>query len=690
MDHTPRRILLRVLLSLAVAVALAEAAEETLKFAFPHIPHLWAYLLHFGLIAGAAAVLVARGPVRVLREALARRAEAEARYRTLFEESPVPCCLTRREGDAPVVADANRAFCEAVGLPKDRIVGRPLAEFYDEESRRALLEGGGYARALEGRFREELRTLVGADGREVPTVLRARPVRTAEGEAWGTLAVFVDLTERLRTRETLARLHAAVENAGEMVIVTDAAGRIAYVNPAFERITGWTEDEALGRRVEDLVRSGEHPAAFYAEFEETLRRGETWTGAFVNRRKDGTPFEVDATVSPIRDAEGRITGYVGIQRDITRERQMERALDQARRLETLGQLAGAVAHDFNNYLTVILGQAEMAGIQGDLPPSARDRLDRIREAAEGAAGLAAQLLAFGRREKAEPRVVDLVEVVRGHEKMVRKLVGEGIRVELRLGGGEVPVRLDPTRFAQVLLNLAANARDAMPDGGTLWIRAGRDGDHAVLEVEDTGVGMDEATRARAFEPFFTTKAGKGTGLGLATVYGIVTQAGGTIEVKSAPGRGCRFAIRLPLADGAASAGPRPARAPSAARGRGLTVLVVDDEPQVGRAVADALAALGYRPLRAEGPGEALLLAEREGWRIDALVTDVRMPLMDGPALARRLREQAPGLPVVFVSGHAAGIELPEDAVFVGKPFRTADLGRALDRVLAPALGKAAN
>ncbi|NOY46059.1 MAG: PAS domain S-box protein [Deltaproteobacteria bacterium] len=679
---------LRLAVVLAVAVVLAEIAEEGFELVWPETSPFVSQGIHILFVAAAVGVLVETGVVRRLRRALAQQQEAESRYRLLFDESPVLCCLTRHDTGRPVVADANRAFCHAVGLDRSQVVGQFLDRFYDERSRRELLDRGGYQRALEGTFTEEPRTLVASDGRTIPTVLRARPLRDADGRVWGTLAVYVDLTERLRAEESLARLHAAVENAGEMILLTDPQGRITYVNPAFESASGWSREEAVGQTVVALLGPSEPLETDQETMWRTLAQGGTWKGSFVHRQKGGGRFEVEATISPIRGRGGRVKGYVAIERDVTRERRLERTLRRARRLETLGQLAGAVAHDFNNFLTVILGQAEILEAEPELPTGAKDRVDRIREAAEGAAALTSQLLAFGRRQPMHPQVVGLNDLVRSHQKMVRKLVGEAVRVKVVLDPSAGWVRVDPTRFAQVLLNLAANARDAMPGGGTLSIRTGRSQDEegpalAVLTVADTGIGMDEETRARIFEPFFTTKGpDRGTGLGLATVYGIVAQAGGCIEVETAPGQGARFEIRLPAVDEAAPelGGPEiPSR--DVPRGEGEKILLVDDDPAVGQVAAETLEGLGYRVVRADGPGEALLTAEQEGWEIDLLLTDVRMPLMDGVTLASRLSERMPGLAVVFMSGHTGGQDLKPGAMFVSKPFRSVDLARAVRRAL---------
>ncbi|GAB4257653.1 MAG: PAS domain-containing hybrid sensor histidine kinase/response regulator [Deferrisomatales bacterium] len=704
-DPAPLRV--RLVGTLLLCVVLAEAATEGFHRLFPTLSPAVETFLHSLLLVAVVFGVVHALVIRKLQQEVARREgiqarlaageqqarRSEARYRLLFEEAPVLCAVTRATEQGPVVEDCNRAFAVTLGFGREEILGRPLAAFYTEASRVAL-DAGGYQRALEGAFSEEERDLLAKDGRTVPTLLRARPLGEAEEGPAGTLAVYADLTAHKRAESERDRLAAAVEQAGEIVVLTDPEGRIVYVNPAFTRATGYRRQEALGRSVEGLLRTDAQPREHHERMWATIRRGAMWKGSFVNRRKDGSLFEVEATISPLADAAGAPTGYVAIQRDVTRERALEAQLRQSQKMETLGRLAGAVAHDFNNLLTVILGQTELLELEGLLVPRASGRLAGIRSAGERAAALTRQLLAFSRQQVTQPRVAVLNDLVRESEKLVRKLVGEAVRVEVVLDPEAGSVRVDPTQLGQVLLNLAANARDAMPQGGRLTLRTSQDpgngaGPLAVLSVEDTGAGMDAATRERAFEPFFTTKGpGEGTGLGLATVYGIVTQAGGRVDVDSAPGRGSRFRVLLPRVDAPeaqpADSGAEPA-AGALPSGGAETVLVVDDEPGVLEAVRGQLVSLGYRVLTAHGPGEALLLAEQAPEPIHLLLADVRMPLLDGTELARRVRGLRPEIRVLHMSGYA-----PELAAAGGgaapclvKPFSRGELARKVREALAP-------
>jgi two-component system cell cycle sensor histidine kinase/response regulator CckA len=389
-------------------------------------------------------------------------------------------------------------------------------------------------------------------------------------------------------------------------------------------------------------------------------------------------------------------------------RRSEEQLRQSQKMEAIGQLAGGVAHDFNNLLTAIVGYAELMTMRltsGD--PLLRD-VGEIRKAADRAAGLTRQLLAFGRKQLLAPKVVDLNAIVTHMENLLRRVIGEDIRLVSRLAPALRPVRVDPGRVEQVILNLAVNARDAMPDGGSLTVETENveiehAGDHdglqpgryVLLSVTDTGTGMDESVRSRVFEPFFTTKEqGKGTGLGLSTVYGIVRQSGGHVSVESEPGKGACFRVWLPQEQAAAGlAGGEPSAEPGRASTGSETVLVVEDEHTVRELARHVLELHGYRVLDAKDAFDALAVATAHPGRIDLLVTDIVMPGTSGPELAEQLKELRPELSVLFVSGytsHAAvqGRTLVSGSDFLQKPFTPADLARAVRAVLDQSLERA--
>ncbi len=366
--------------------------------------------------------------------------------------------------------------------------------------------------------------------------------------------------ERKRAETERASLAAAVEQTAEEIVITDAAGNIQYCNPSFERLTGYTRSEVIGRNPR-LLKSGKQDAQFYRDLWTTIVGGGIWTGGFTNRKKDGTIYHAEGTISPIHDASGNLTGFVSATRDVTDRLRLEDQLRHAQKMEGIGRLAGGVAHDFNNLLTVIAGYSGLLEekLGGDDP-----RLDyarQISKASEQAASLTKQLLTFSRKQIIKPKPLDLNVLVSGMQQLLQRLVGEDVVVSTALAQSLGMVRADADQMSQILINLAANARDAMPGGGRLKIRTANlapgempvvadaatlPGPVVLLAVSDSGVGMSYETRQNIFEPFFTTKErGRGTGLGLSTVYGIVKQNGGFIDVQSEPGQGATFTIYLP-------------------------------------------------------------------------------------------------------------------------------------------------
>jgi PAS domain S-box-containing protein len=358
------------------------------------------------------------------------------------------------------------------------------------------------------------------------------------------------------------RLRAAIEQAGEIVIITDPRGVIQYANPAFETVTGYSRGEALGRSA-GFLKSGEHDGEFYQRLWQTIGSGRSWQGTLVNRRKDGTPYFEDATISPVSEPGGRIVSYVAVKRDVTAQRQMEEQLRQAQKVESVGQLAGGVAHVFNNMLQVIISYVELSLGKVDAGQPLHTYLLEVDRAARRAAVLTGQLLSFARRQMVSPKVLDLNDEVAGAHTMIKRKVGEEIDLAWMPGHDLWKVKMDPVQLEQILSNLADNARDAMGGAGRLTMRTEKatfdeaycaahadcvPGDYVLLTVSDDGCGMDAETMVHLFEPFFTTKGqGKGTGLGLATVYGIVKQNNGHIEANSTPGKGTTFSVYLPRA-----------------------------------------------------------------------------------------------------------------------------------------------
>ncbi|HUT78678.1 MAG TPA: ATP-binding protein, partial [Polyangia bacterium] len=478
---------------------------------------------------------------------------------------------------------------------------------------------------------------------------------------------------------------------------------------------GFTVEESLSHTIDQILAPGSLEVALHALAEELAL--EAAGGAEPDRsrtlelehfRKDGSTTWLEVSLSFVRDEAGRPTGVLAVSRDISERRRAEaerhklaEQVGTSQRLEAVGHLAGGIAHDFNNLLTVIISYTGF-GVES-LPAGnpLRADLEEVYESAKRAANLTRQLLAFSRRQVLEPRILDLGGLVTGLGGILPRLLGEDIDLELRPAGEPCTIEADPGQIEQVIMNLAVNARDAMPTGGKLTIEttnvdlddesaSGQEavpaGEYVMLSVTDTGAGMDAETRERAFEPFFTTKdLGQGTGLGLSTAYGIVKQSGGGISVHSEPGRGTRFEIHLPRVSDRASGLAAAGTPPPVATGN-ETVLVAEDEPAIRALAARILTGLGYRVLAAGNGDEALAVAKRQKGRIDLLLTDVVMPGISGRQLADRLRAIRPGLRVLFMSGHTDNAIVHHGVLkpgthLIGKPFEAEQLARRIREVL---------
>jgi PAS domain S-box-containing protein len=496
------------------------------------------------------------------------------------------------------------------------------------------------------------------------------------------------------------RYRAAFEHAALGMCETDLAGRFLQVNPALCAFLGYGREELIGRRLSEVTDPDGGPDGFRAATALAGTRP-TARSEVRFRRRDGTAAWGNLTAAPVRHPDGAPAYWVSIIEDVTERRSLQAQLAESQRLESVGQLAGGVAHDFNNLLTAILGYLRLVADQLEEGHPARADLEEIDRAAQRASNLTGQLLAFARRRVVAPRVVDLNAVAAGLDRLLRRLITEDIELINVLSPDLGRTRIDPTQLEQVVVNLVLNARDAMPGGGRLTIETRNvtvsDGDrpghadvapgpYVQLAVSDTGHGMDEATRARVFEPFFTTKdRTKGTGLGLATAWGIVRQAGGHIWVHSEPGRGATFTVLLPRVEAAVEGGTdAPAEAP--ARSGSETVLLVEDERAVRDVLARGLRERGYRVLCAADGAEALDLARAHRASLRLLITDVVLPILNGRELAHRLAEELPGLSVLYISGYAEeavvhhGVVEPGVA-FLSKPFSAEELARRVRQLL---------
>ncbi len=518
--------------------------------------------------------------------------------------------------------------------------------------------------------------LVAADGTPVPVEMNAAVI-THDGKP-ADLVFVHDIALRKKFEAERAQLAMAIQQTTDAVIITDTKGAILYVNPAFERITGYARTEVMGKNP-NLLKSGRHDPELFKSMWTTLSTKQAWRGRLQNRKKDGSIFTCDTIITPTRDEDGSIVNYVSVQRDVTRELQMEEQYLQAQKMESIGRLAGGIAHDFNNIMTAILGFGSMVLDQLGENDPLRHAVEQIVSAGERATNLTRQLLTFSRKQIVEIRILDPNAVIVEMNQLLRRALGEDIELITLLDDEAGCVRMDPGLLQQVIMNLAINARDAMARGGQLTIRTTRDtldekfcktrlnvqpGDYLQLSVRDNGAGMSREVLSHIFEPFFTTKPkGKGTGLGLATVYGIVNQCGGHIEISSELGAGTEIRIWLPRV--ITTADTVPVELEEKLQKGTETILVVEDEEVVRDLSCRILRSLGYRVLEAANGKEALELVAKCNGRIDLVFTDVVMPQMGGPEMVENLLEMRPGIKVIYTSGFTEST-IVERGVALGK------------------------
>ena len=632
----------------------------------------------------------------------------------MLEASPNAIVAVDAQG---VVVYVNPQVQATFGYERDEVIGQPIELLLPERvSERHVAHRNAFIAHPVARPMGIGLDLAGRrkDGTEFPVEISLSPVVTSTGRQ--VFATVVDITARKTAESALAeserRFRAVLEASPNAVVAIDAQGRIVYVNPQVEKTFGYHRDELTGQKVELLLpdrvsqRHVGHRDGFLAN---PVARPMGIGLDLAGRRKDGTEVPVEISLSPVETSDGLQVFATVV--DITARKAAENQLLQSQKLESIGRLAGGIAHDFNNMLFAIHGYSEL--LTQDLAAANRERFDpdrsqasvtAIGNAAERATALTAQLLAFSRQQVVSVKVLDLNDSVKAIEPMIRPLIGENMKLVLRLDPAAGHIRADVGQIDQILVNLIVNARDAMPNGGTVTIETGNvefeepyalehfdvaPGPYVMLAVSDTGVGMDRATREHVFEPFFTTKdVGKGTGLGLATTYGIVRQAGGHIWLYSEPGHGSAFKLYFPRVDAAVEARPPSISTPSVGVG---TVLVVEDEPAVRDMTTQLLERAGYEVLPVADAAEALA-STRLVRPIDVLVTDVIMPNMSGIELAEQLMDRYPHLSVVLLSGYTAEtLDLERvtarGATFVPKPLTSNQLLAAVQQAMASALAR---
>jgi len=603
-----------------------------------------------------------------------------ARLAAIVQSSEDAIVSKRLDG---VVLTWNPAAERIFGYSTDEMVGSSIFKLIPPELHEE--EWMVLRRISKGEPVEHFETMrLRKDGTRFPVDLTISPIRDASGTVVGASSIKRDISQRRIAEETSSRLVAIVRSSHDAIISKKLDGTVLDWNAAAERMYGIPAREMVGRSIYRIVPDElEHEERAILE---RVSRGEHVAHYETTRRRsDGSLIDVAITLSPIRDSTGTVVGASSIQRDITESKRAEEALRQASKMEAIGALAGGLAHDFNNQLYAVSGFAHFIARDPGLSPSSRADLIELQKTAERMASLTRQLLAFARQQVLSPETLDLNAAVQDTRPMLQRLIGSSTPIELVLGAGPKWVRVDRAQLVQVVLNLVINARDAMPEGGRIMLRtetqevsphhvfdkrqsAVEPGAYAMLAVTDTGQGIPPEQLPHIFEPFYTTKAvGLGTGLGLATVEGVVSQSGGHIQVESTVGKGTTIKILLPLTGEPAPASPPGVPQQSRGRSRGR-ILVVDDEDAVRVVVSRTLQAEGYEVFGARNGKEALRMLDEIGGGIDLVITDLVMPETGGGKLVEKMAQRYADVPVIWISGHSLEGDIPQDQQGRQQPF----------------------
>lgn len=662
------------------------------------------------------------------------RHASEERFRMLFEQNPAPILIYERNSFS--ILAINQAFLDLYGYGREEVLTRTIRDFFSEEDRANVLQVTAHLAA--GIYEKEWRTyrkdgaplvifirstdisFLGRDARIVAitditerrqledelhcqTVLLEQELAerqlAQEALQQKTALLKQEIEQRRRLEESERRLLSAVAQSPVSIVITNPKGEIEFVNPKFTQVTGYEIDEVLGQNPR-ILKTDHTPAEEYQRLWSTISAGNVWEGEFQNKKKNGELFWEHATISPLKNVDGAITNYLAIKEDITNRRLLEEQLRQSQKMESIGRLAGGVAHDFNNMLSVIIGTADLAkGMVQEEEPLFH-YLKHILKAAERSATITRQLLAFSRKDVVAPKPINLNALVIESEKMLCRLTGEDIKFNFKPTTGLWTAMIDPSQLDQILMNLTVNARDAMSGGGSLTIETANvtvanapsqyhadapPGDYVQLSLSDTGCGMSQETMSHIFEPFFTTKSvGEGTGLGLATVYGIVAQNNGFITVESELGNGTKFNIFLPRLHNEAEECECVDTVPLSGTG---TILLVEDEEMLLWTTTRMLEDIGYTVIQAPSPGEALAICEKQGEQIDLILTDVVMPEMNGREMIEQIKKVRAETKALFMSGYSADIVAKRGFIrdgmnYIAKPIDIKELHAKIKEVLA--------
>ncbi|MFZ1401222.1 MAG: PAS domain S-box protein [Candidatus Promineifilaceae bacterium] len=592
--------------------------------------------------------------------------QSELRFRKAIEVAPFPIIIHAEDGE---VLSFSQTWLDTTGYtPAEVSTIANWAKLAYGTNQASVMAGIDQLYTLAKRVDEGEFFVTCKDGTQRIWEFSSAPLGRLPDGRRTVISIAADVTERRAFESQLHLQSSALNAAANGIVITDIAGRIEWTNPAFTELTGYSLEEARGRNPRELVRSGEHDAAFYKQMWDTILSGKVWRGELLNKRKDGSLYVEEEAITPVVDDDGNITHFIAIKQDITRRKQVEKEREQLQRQERLaaiGQLAAGIAHDFNNLMAVILLYSQLLGNSKHLTPKEQSQLATISQQAKRAARLIEQILDFSRRSVVEKQPLDLLVLLKEEVKLLQRTLPENIEINLDYDAESYVILADVTRMEQTLMNLALNARDAMPDGGVLRIAlanrqlearqpapiAGMEpGDWIYLSVSDSGMGIAPEIINHIFDPFVTTKEpGRGTGLGLSQVHGIVAQHGGFIEVVSQPQVGSTFKIYLPAHQETVSAHQTSATQ-TAVSGRGQRLLIIEDAPALRSALRDSLNLWQYEVIEAANGEEALAILQSDT-AVALIISDMIMPKMGGLAFVQTLRDLNLSMPVIFITGH---------------------------------------
>ena len=632
--------------------------------------------------------------ITLWKEAEAALFASEEKFRLFFEEASDAIFIIDAKG---IILVANDEACLRYGFSHGELIGKPIQEF-DATTAKDLM-----AEQIAIVLKKGAATFVSKHRRKdalpLPVEVNARLI-VFEGKKV-ILAVARDISERKKNEAHLRQLSIAVEQSPASILICDRNGIIEYVNPHFTALTGYTLEELIGK-TPGILKSGETSHETYEKLWHTILAGGEWRGEFHNRKKDGELYWEEALIAPIRDEAGTITHFIAIKEDISERKELEGQLRHAQKMDAIGQLAGGVAHDFNNILTAVIGYASIMHIKLPVGSPLKKNAEQIMETAERGARLTQGLLAFSRKQVSHPRIIDLNEIPRRIEQLLLRLISENITLQLDLAPRLLPILADSIEIEQVLMNLATNARDALPNGGKIVVTTSaltldlafaqahgfvQPGDYALLTFSDNGQGMDEELSKRIFEPFYTTKEiGKGTGLGLSIVYGIIKKHQGYILCHSDSGSGTTFQLYFPLLAAAPETAIPLPEADEIGPSERAIILLAEDSDSARTMMKDILEEFGYVVLAARDGEEAIELYHRHRDNIDLLFLDVMMPKLKGREVYDVVRRLDPTVKILFCSGyddekvHQQG-GVTKEMNFLSKPFTPKDLLMKIREVL---------